>query len=150
MFLYFASPREILYFLTPVPHRVVLPHTPLTTQLRRVGDPNPWISAGKTNGFHVATSSELACCYNDNSVLENHHCALTFDLIKKCTLLSHLEKPVQQVRLSSDIWGAGGGGGGGEASVSLFTEHASMNGQVCNQLPVLCITASIQQQGSPA
>jgi hypothetical protein len=53
--------------------------------------------AGKTNGFHVATSSELACCYNDNSVLENHHCALTFDLIAKCTLLSHLEKPVQQV-----------------------------------------------------
>jgi len=67
----------------------------LTKSHRDVFELNPCV--GKTNGFHVATSSDLACCYNDNSVLENHHCALTFDLIAKCTLLSHLEKPVQQV-----------------------------------------------------
>lgn len=52
---------------------------------------------GKTNGFHVARSSDLARCYNDNSVLENHHCALTYDLISKCGLFSHLEKSAQQV-----------------------------------------------------
>ena len=57
-----------------------------------------WWHAGKTNGFHVSTASDLARCYNDNSVLENHHCALTYDLISKCELLNHLEKPVQLVR----------------------------------------------------
>ena len=52
---------------------------------------------GKTNGFHIACSTDLARCYNDNSVLENHHCALTFDLINKCNLIGHLEKATQQV-----------------------------------------------------
>lgn len=55
------------------------------------------VLAGRTNGFHIASSSSLACCYNDNSVLENHHCALTYDLINKCSLFNHLDKATQQV-----------------------------------------------------
>ena len=52
---------------------------------------------GCTNAFHVATSTEFARCYNDVSVLENHHCALTCDLLSKAKLLAHLDKSVQQV-----------------------------------------------------
>ena len=56
-------------------------------------------TAGYTNGFHVNTSTEWARCYNDVSVMENHHCALTYELLSKAKLLSHLDKPVQLVSL---------------------------------------------------
>eukprot|EP01097_Dermamoeba_algensis_P001608 TRINITY_DN1602_c0_g1_i4.p1 TRINITY_DN1602_c0_g1~~TRINITY_DN1602_c0_g1_i4.p1 ORF type:complete len:464 (-),score=54.11 TRINITY_DN1602_c0_g1_i4:203-1594(-) len=38
---------------------------------------------GVNNSFHVARLTELAINYNDKSVLENHHCALTFKILKK-------------------------------------------------------------------
>lgn len=38
---------------------------------------------GHTNAFHVNTQSELAMIYNDTSVLENHHCAMTFSILGK-------------------------------------------------------------------
>ncbi|WIA12087.1 hypothetical protein OEZ85_012163 [Tetradesmus obliquus] len=37
---------------------------------------------GFTNSYHVASHSELAQRYNDKSVQENHHCALTFQLLR--------------------------------------------------------------------
>ena len=39
--------------------------------------------AGRTNAFHVETESELARCYNDVSVMEHHHCALTFAILSR-------------------------------------------------------------------
>ena len=55
--------------------------------------------AGHTNSFHIQTQTPLAQRYNDNSVMENHHCALTFAIMAKrdCAILSHLEKPLRQV-----------------------------------------------------
>lgn len=38
---------------------------------------------GNNNVFEINTFSELALKYNDLSVLEQHHCALAFELIKK-------------------------------------------------------------------
>jgi len=38
---------------------------------------------GFSNAFLVNTSSPLALCYNDKSVLENFHCSLTFSLLRK-------------------------------------------------------------------
>ncbi len=38
---------------------------------------------GNNNLFEVNTCSELACRYNDLSVLEQYHCHLAFELIKK-------------------------------------------------------------------
>lgn len=44
---------------------------------------------GNDNQFEVDSSSPLALCYNDISVLENHHAATTFSVLKrKCYLLS--------------------------------------------------------------
>eukprot|EP00667_Euglena_gracilis_P004466 EG_transcript_4490 len=37
---------------------------------------------GFNNNFHVRTNAYLALLYNDRSVLENHHCAAVFDLMK--------------------------------------------------------------------
>lgn len=55
--------------------------------------------AGHTNSFHIQTQTPLAQRYNDMSVMENHHCALTFAIMAKrdCAILSHLEKPLRQV-----------------------------------------------------
>ena len=55
--------------------------------------------AGHTNSFHIQTQTPLAQRYNDMSVMENHHCALTFAILAKrdCAILSHLEKPLRQV-----------------------------------------------------
>ena len=55
--------------------------------------------AGHTNNFHVATKSQLALCYNDISVMENHHCAMAFSILDRndCGLLQHLDKALQQV-----------------------------------------------------
>ena len=38
---------------------------------------------GQGNAFHVATESMLAMRYNDKAVLEQHHCALVFHLLKQ-------------------------------------------------------------------
>ncbi len=58
-----------------------------------------WACAGHTNSFHIQTQTPLAQRYNDMSVMENHHCALTFAILAKrdCAILSHLEKPLRQV-----------------------------------------------------
>lgn len=39
--------------------------------------------SGKTNGYEMNSGSELAVRYNDNSILENHHCSTAFSTIKK-------------------------------------------------------------------
>jgi hypothetical protein len=38
---------------------------------------------GRTNSFEINSASKLALRYNDNSVLENHHCSLAFRLLQK-------------------------------------------------------------------
>ena len=62
-------------------------------------DPGGLLPAGHTNSFHIQTQTPLAQRYNDMSVMENHHCALTFAIMTKrdCAILSHLEKPIRQV-----------------------------------------------------
>lgn len=37
---------------------------------------------GRDNQYEILSESELAICYNDISVLENHHAAVTFLLLK--------------------------------------------------------------------
>ena len=43
---------------------------------------------GNNNVFEINTRSELAFKYNDLSVLEQHHCSVSFELIKKHNLTS--------------------------------------------------------------
>jgi 3',5'-cyclic-nucleotide phosphodiesterase len=38
---------------------------------------------GINNNFHIKVQSYLATLYNDRSILENHHCAEVFELMKK-------------------------------------------------------------------
>jgi hypothetical protein len=47
---------------------------------------------GFNNNFHVRTNAYLSTLYNDRSVLENHHCASVFELMKnpKFNLLASL------------------------------------------------------------
>uniref|UniRef100_A0A6B2LAM8 PDEase domain-containing protein n=1 Tax=Arcella intermedia TaxID=1963864 RepID=A0A6B2LAM8_9EUKA len=47
---------------------------------------------GLNNTYQIATSSELAIIYNDQSVLENHHCATAFKLLKKHNILKNIAK----------------------------------------------------------
>ena len=49
---------------------------------------------GHSNSFEINTQSNLALKYNNNSVLENHHCSLAFYLIhsKEIKLLENLER----------------------------------------------------------
>ena len=49
---------------------------------------------GHTNLFEINNKSHLALKYNDKSVLENHHCSLTFYLIhsKEINLFENLDK----------------------------------------------------------
>jgi high affinity cGMP-specific 3',5'-cyclic phosphodiesterase 9 len=44
---------------------------------------------GNNNLFEINTCSELACRYNDLSVLEQYHCHLAFELIKKHTIFQN-------------------------------------------------------------
>lgn len=41
---------------------------------------------GNTNSYEINSMSKYAKLYNDNSVLENHHCSLTFDIIEQSEL----------------------------------------------------------------
>lgn len=41
---------------------------------------------GQNNAFHVAVGSDLAITYNDQSVLENHHCAVAFRALRRADL----------------------------------------------------------------
>lgn len=45
---------------------------------------------GRNNGFHIATSSELAMAYSDQAPLEMHHCAMGFRHVQATNLLSPL------------------------------------------------------------
>ncbi|GMH33176.1 hypothetical protein BSKO_01010 [Bryopsis sp. KO-2023] len=53
---------------------------------------------GKNNQFHINTNSELAQRYNDISVQENHHCAITFAVLAKreCKILANVEPALQK------------------------------------------------------
>jgi hypothetical protein len=43
---------------------------------------------GNTNSYEINSVSKYARLYNDSSVLENHHCTLTFELLEHTGLLS--------------------------------------------------------------
>ena len=49
---------------------------------------------GTNNDFHIASLSDLAITYNDRSILENHHAAMVFRLMKNpdCDVLKCLVK----------------------------------------------------------
>lgn len=47
---------------------------------------------GNNNLFEINTFSELAFKYNDLSVLEQHHCTLAFELVKKHNLNSNMNR----------------------------------------------------------
>eukprot|EP01083_Nonionella_stella_P295578 1004538_1 len=46
---------------------------------------------GNTNAFEIATNSEFARLHNDQSVLENHHCNVTFKTLYRedCNFITH-------------------------------------------------------------
>lgn len=62
---------------------------------------------GRTNAFEMNRQSQLAILYNDNSVLENHHAAMTFKILQDektnifCNLSPELLKPVRKLMISS-------------------------------------------------
>lgn len=43
---------------------------------------------GNTNSYEINSLSKFAKLYNDNSVLENHHCTLTFELMEHTGLIT--------------------------------------------------------------
>nr|7D7P_A Chain A, Phosphodiesterase [Salpingoeca rosetta] len=49
---------------------------------------------GLTNAFHINSRSELALVYNDQSVLENHHSHLAFEILleKGCNVVENLDE----------------------------------------------------------
>jgi hypothetical protein len=58
---------------------------------------------GLSNGFLVNSKDEMALLYNDQSVLENHHVAQTFMLLREeeLDILSHL--PAQNYRKIREV-----------------------------------------------
>ena len=54
---------------------------------------------GVNNQFLVNTSSQMALMYNDESVLENHHLAVAFQLMQNenCDILDSLSKSERQL-----------------------------------------------------
>jgi len=47
---------------------------------------------GVNNAYHCNSQSDLALTFNDQSVLENHHCRVGFQLLRKNKLLEPLEE----------------------------------------------------------
>eukprot|EP00743_Colponemidia_sp_Colp-15_P003686 GILK01003978.1.p1 GENE.GILK01003978.1~~GILK01003978.1.p1 ORF type:complete len:424 (+),score=90.03 GILK01003978.1:3-1274(+) len=49
---------------------------------------------GLTNAYHVNAQTDLAILHNDQSVLENHHCAYLFQLLRQpnCNILGSLKQ----------------------------------------------------------
>jgi bacteriorhodopsin len=47
---------------------------------------------GVNNAYHCNSQSDLALTFNDQSVLENHHCRVGFQLLRKSKLLQPLEE----------------------------------------------------------
>merc|ERR1711971_1119583 len=49
---------------------------------------------GLINEYQINSDSELALLYNDNSVLENHHCATAFQILSQpeANIFSGLER----------------------------------------------------------
>jgi hypothetical protein len=45
---------------------------------------------GHTNAYEIQTFSKYAKLYNDNSVLENHHCTTTFEVLEQSGLLQEI------------------------------------------------------------
>lgn len=47
---------------------------------------------GFNNAYHIRSNSDLARLYNDKAVLENHHCATTFKILRlpDCELFGSL------------------------------------------------------------
>jgi high affinity cGMP-specific 3',5'-cyclic phosphodiesterase 9 len=46
---------------------------------------------GNTNSYEINSLSKYAMLYNDSSVLENHHCSLTFELLDRYGLLNEFK-----------------------------------------------------------
>jgi hypothetical protein len=53
---------------------------------------------GNNNAYEKETESDLAIVYSDDSVLERHHCAVTFKILKEddCNLLSDMNRATFQ------------------------------------------------------
>mmetsp|Transcript_26732 Transcript_26732/g.4772 ORF Transcript_26732/g.4772 Transcript_26732/m.4772 type:complete len:166 (-) Transcript_26732:277-774(-) len=53
---------------------------------------------GRTNIFEVNKESLLSIIYNDKSVLENHHCAMTFKTLsdERCNIFSNIEPELRK------------------------------------------------------
>lgn len=51
---------------------------------------------GNTNSYEINSMSKYARLYNDISVLENHHCSLTFDLLEQSELMKSI--PISQFK----------------------------------------------------
>lgn len=47
---------------------------------------------GNTNSYEINSFSKYAKLYNDNSVLENHHCTLTFELLDYTNVIHHVKQ----------------------------------------------------------
>ncbi|KNC46537.1 cGMP phosphodiesterase [Thecamonas trahens ATCC 50062] len=73
---------EVEFFLTPLERLSVMVATIIHDLDHR----------GLNNNYHINSRSDLAINYNDQSVLENHHCATGFRILQRprCNILQHL------------------------------------------------------------
>ncbi len=62
----------------------ILPHIAIATLIAALS--HDVDHPGNTNSYEINSMSKYARLYNDNSVLENHHCSLTFDIIEQSEL----------------------------------------------------------------